>query len=82
MTKHRSLGVKLIAAYLCMEAAVLIIAIVVALMRPELQPGASDFISHLEPYIQAFKVFSNRRMSLKEAKGRRSRVFVLSGFER
>ena len=27
-------------------------------------------------------VFSNRRMSLKEAKGRRSRVFVLSGFER
>jgi hypothetical protein len=26
-------------------------------------------------------VFSNRRMSLKEAKGRRSRVFVLSGFE-
>jgi hypothetical protein len=54
MTKHRSLGVKLIAAYLCMEAAVLITAIAIALMKPELQPWASDFISHLEPYIQAF----------------------------
>jgi hypothetical protein len=54
MTKHRSLGVKLIAAYLCVEAAVLITAIAIALMRPELQPGASDYISHLEPYIQAF----------------------------
>jgi hypothetical protein len=28
----------------------------------------------------AAPVFSNRKMSLKEAKGRRSRVFVLSGF--
>jgi hypothetical protein len=37
-----------------MEATVLITAIAIALMKPEFRPGASDFISHLEPYIQAF----------------------------
>jgi len=45
MPTVRPLGVKLIATYLCMKALALITAVYIVQTRPDLRPGATDFIS-------------------------------------
>jgi len=54
MSRHRLLGVKLIAAYLCLRAAALSLAVGIAHLKPELRPVANEFISNLVPFIQRF----------------------------
>jgi hypothetical protein len=54
MPRHRPLGVKLIAAYLCLRASALSLAVTFAHLRPELRPVANEFISNLVPFIKRF----------------------------
>ena len=49
---HRPVGVKLVALYFCLRASALILALVLAQLRPEAGFAANDLIANLLPIIQ------------------------------
>jgi hypothetical protein len=52
----RRLGIKLIVAYLCLKALVIILAVVVGYLNPELQPEMNELISHVIPTIHSYHI--------------------------
>lgn len=58
MTEDRPLGVTLIALYFFLKSAVLIVTAAIVRMRPELEPQANEFISHIVASVQDFNLLN------------------------
>jgi hypothetical protein len=53
---RRRLGIKLIAAYLCLKALVLFLVVATVYERPELQPEANKLVLYLIPALQNYQI--------------------------
>jgi hypothetical protein len=58
MTQHPPLGVKLIAVYFCLKAAVVIVAVAIAHFKPELQPAVANFLADVVPLIRRYELLN------------------------
>jgi hypothetical protein len=52
MNIHRPVGIKLVAIYFCLRASAIILALVLAQLRPEAGSSANDLIANLLPIIR------------------------------